>query len=135
MNLFILTAIWLLSWVLIIAIFSFANLNAKEDDENCYFFFYTAKDEIIADGNNLFATGFLYLLFNIVCRFINLPILQWIILIIAVLLCIPSVLSFIFQMFPQAFRYRDAYISLMTITGFINTFIPLIMAINIYFLI
>ena len=135
MNLFVLTSIWLLSWILIIVIFSYANATAKEDDESCYFFFSVAKDEMVTDGNNLFTTGFLYLIGNVICRFINIPVLQWIILIIAILLCIPPVLSCISQMIPQAFRYRDKYVTLMAITGVINTFIPLIMAINIYFII
>lgn len=135
MGLFVLTAIWLLSWVSIIAIFSFARATAKEDNDDCYFFFSVAKDEMITDGNNLFATGFVYLAGNIICKFINIPVLQWAIMIIGVLLSAPPILSCIFQLIPQAFRYRDAYISLMTITGFINAFVPLIMAINIYFLI
>ena len=86
MNLFVLTSIWLLSWILIIVIFSYANATAKEDDESCYFFFSVAKDEMVTDGNNLFTTGFLYLIGNVICRFINIPVLQWIILIIAILL-------------------------------------------------
>lgn len=135
MNLFVLTAVWLLAWMLIITIFSFANSAAKEEDEKYYFFFSVAKDEMIADGNNLFATGFMYLIGNIICRFINIPILEWIIMIIGILFCIPPILSCIFQLIPQAFRYRDTYISIMTITGFLSAFIPSIMAVNIYFLI
>lgn len=130
MNLLILTAVWLLSWISIIVIYSIANVISKDDNNNYFFSF--AQNEMIADGNNLFSTGFFYLIGNIICKFINVPLIRWGLLIVGIVLCMPSIFSWFVSILPQAFREKDKYIWLMTITSCINTFVSILMALNIY---
>lgn len=130
MNLIILTVVWLLSWISIIVIYSIANAISKNDNDSHFFSF--AQNEMIADGNNLFSTGFFYLIGNIICKFINIPLIRWGFLIIGIAFCIPSVFSWFVSILPQAFREKDKFIWLMAITAYINTFVPFLMALNIY---
>lgn len=130
MNLIILSVVWLLSWISIIIIYSIANAISKNDNDSDSFYF--VQNEMIEDGNNLFSTGFIYLIGNVICKFINIPLIRWGILIIGIAFCIPSIFSWFVLIFPQAFREKDKYIWLTVITACINTFVPILMALNIY---
>lgn len=132
MNLFLAAGIWLGSWIIIIICHIVCIGWLKDEDEFSRTLAIDYDKEIISDGNNLFATGLIYFLANLLCYYVNQPILHWIALVLLVLFCLPPVWSFCKNIGYYCSRLK--YRNLQGISGFFCAFIPLVLALNIYFL-
>lgn len=133
MNLFFVFLVWLASWIAIIAIHAAGTISAKSDTSvnvECWPF---ASQEIVADGNNLFVTGFFYCIGNVVCHFFPIKIVSILMLVIGVAACIPPLFSLFSGIIPQMFQWKNKYMTYMTLSAALQTFVPLILACNIYF--
>ena len=139
MSLFMVIGLWLIAWVLIIILHAIAvnmyNSDLKNHGEEYIeiLSFPKAKAEMIGDGNNLFATGIAYCIASTACYFIDNNILSWICIALGIIFCVPSIISIV-PMYVQAVQARNKYITMMTLTATINTFIPMVIALNIYYL-
>lgn len=139
MNILSLIILWLLAWVSIIILSAlttklYYNDILKYGEEYIELTPYQkCKDEMLSDGNNLFSTGFLYIITLIVCYYIGSNIISYIAIVATVIFCIPSIISLVL-MLPQLFIVRNKYITIMTFSGAIHSIVPLIIAINSYFL-
>jgi hypothetical protein len=127
------------SWIFIIVIHGIAVMSFKKDVEKYgedhieLLSFPKSKAEMVEDGNNLLVTGIAYFGVTLLCYYFNKIILSWVCIIALSAFCLPSVLG-LFGMIKQAFTLKNKYITFMTITAIVNTIVPLIIAINIYFL-
>ena len=126
MNWWQLLILWLGGWLAIIVLNIF-NRAIKEQ----YIVTENIESELVADANNLFACGLFYFIGNLLCNFIDLPVLHWILFIVGVAACVLPVLSLL-KFFIGLFRMMPNYI-ISFIGAVISQCIPLIMALNIYF--
>lgn len=132
-NLLQIGALWLIGWILIIISYGIGMLWIKSGHLGPeYYDVGSSFINITQDGNNLFTTGLAYFIGNVVCYFLNIPILHYTVLIVGIAFSIIPVLStvlFVVLSIVQGDRYRR----LSAFTALINSVIPLLMAINIYF--
>ncbi len=140
MSILLIIGLWLMSWVLIIILSGFATKSYNTDIEKYgedyieALSYPTCKEEMLSDGNNLFATGIPYIIALGACLFFQNNILNYICLGAGIIFCIPSIISLFKIIIPQMFALKNKYITLMTISSIISTFAPLGIALNIYFL-
>ena len=133
-----LVIVWVSAWILIIIIHAIgeklcnSDLKLYGDNYVELVGYEKCEKEMVKDGNNLFATGLLYIIGNVVSYYVNNDVLSWVILIITFAFVIPMIFSSVI-MIKQMIYIKNKYVSLMTITGIINTIVQLIISINIYF--
>lgn len=133
MNLLEVGALWLISWVAIIALYGICLhwiKSGKLGPE--YSLLGNKMVSIIEDGNNLFSTGLVYFIGNVICYFVNNTIIHYVIMIVGILFTLPSVGSLAIFL-VTSIATKDRYYIMSALSATINTFIPLAMAINIYF--
>lgn len=116
---------WIISWLLIIIIH--AIVIKRYDISSVYSMHF--KEEIVNDGNNLFSTGLVYFIATLICHFLSISILRWVILIITFALCVPPLLSFCGLISRHSSNQIE---NIQKITAFICDFCPLLMSLNIY---
>ena len=119
-------AIGLICWILIIVLRGICMVM----DKNFEYLFDFCNKEIIADGNNLFLTAVVYAFFSGLAVHLTIPIVQYIIIGILILFCIPSVISCILFV-PQIIRGTFYFITLLA--HLLNTFCPLFIAFHALF--
>ena len=119
-------AIGLVGWILIIILRSICMVM----DTDFEYLFDFCNKEIIADGNNLFSTSVIYAFFCGTAVYIPISIMQYIIIGILILFCIPSVISCILFV-PQIIRGKFYFITLLA--HLLNTFCPLFIAFHALF--
>lgn len=125
MNWWQLLIVWLGGWVTIILLNFVNGLIVGED-----FITKSIQNELVSDADNLFKSGIFYFAANIICNFINLTVLHWILLVVGVVFCILPIISS-FGMIAN-FKLSPKYI-VSFIGALLSQTIPLIMALNIYF--
>jgi len=118
--------IGLIGWIAIIILRGIC-LIIEKDFEYLYDF---CNKEIIADGNNLFTTAFVYAFLCGLAENLTIPIVQYITVGVMILFCIPSIISCILFI-PQTLRGKFYVITFFA--HLINTFCPLIMALYVLF--
>lgn len=125
--------VWLGGWILIILLRAISLKRAQSGNHVDRLVFSKFDREMVTDGNNLFATGVAYMLGLVLCHFVRNTILCWILLSLGVLFCLPSIFSLVVILFTQGKIYFDKIAIHSLFTSIINTFVPLVMALSIYF--
>lgn len=105
-------------WVTIIFI---TNISKKKIDSFSY-------SEMVKDANNLFSTSITYLLASIICSFLKIIWLKWIICIALIVLAVIPFFSSLILLISRVAKFPHK------MTALISQIIPLIIAINIYFM-
>lgn len=137
MNLWQLPILWLGGWLLIIVIHAVMRKSSAANMKKADIFTASLEEEIvpeisaelIKDGNNLFVTGFIFYLGNLLCYFIQSPVLHWIFLVAGILICLPPLISLVYVAVKSAHPLKKFQL----IGGFLTAVIPFVMAGNIYF--
>lgn len=133
LNLIQIGALWLIGWAVIIISYGIGMLWIKSGHIGQeYQDVGSSFVDIVRDGNNLFTTGLAYFIGNLTCYFIDIPILHYTICIAGIIFAVLPVLSaFVFAV--VSIVNGDRYRRLNAFTATINSVIPLLMAVNIYF--
>lgn len=113
MSLLWLGVFFIVGWVLIIIIHAVSKADAE------------GKAEMVKDGNNLFLTGVIYFVLNVICYFAPYTVLYWVLFLLAV--------GFAFLPFFSAFLLLLSMVVYPSqkITGLICSVWPMVMACNI----
>lgn len=116
------------SWVAIIAIYNIA-LRVSNQPVNAYDTM--SLKEMIDDGNNLFSTALVYILAHLLCNYLSVIWLKWIIFVLlAVFAIIPTISTVALIIQPN--RTRSTYFKFQKLTAVLNCIVPLIITFNIY---
>ena len=87
-----------------------------------------SHSEMVKDANNLFSTSVTYLLSSIICSFLKIIWLKWIICIALIALAVIPFFSSLILLISRVAKFPHK------MTALISQIIPLIIAINIYFM-
>ncbi len=127
MDWWLLLILWLGGWLVIILL-NVLNRAVSGTD----YVIENIENELVKDGNNLFATGLVYFLGNLLCLFADLSVLHWILFVVGVAFCALPVLSLIPMAFDTFRMFKRYWLSFFG--AVVCDVIPLVMALNIYFM-
>lgn len=126
---FISLAIWLAAWLSIIILHAIALRATMKDPVRAEAYeAETDLAEIVKDGNNLFSTGFIYMLITLACHFIHLSVVRWILFAAMVIFTVLPVMS-CFPKLRWLKPQNPPWVIISIITCIICNTIPLVMAI------
>ncbi len=134
MNLLEVGALWLISWIIIIVLHNIGLYWGKtgkfgSDPDNFLF----AYNNIPKNASGMFWEGLIYFIGNIICYYIKIPILIYIMLFLGVALKVSDVKnSFSLILNLTYYKQWDRYYFITVLSSIINTYVPLVMAVNIY---
>ncbi|MEG2383511.1 MAG: hypothetical protein RSB39_07965 [Oscillospiraceae bacterium] len=135
-------ALWIITWLFVIVLniilkISLTKKAAKNNEEweNSVFsaLYERYCAELVADGNSMFSAGFMYMIGTLICKFVQIPILQWAVVIILACCCIKPLISGLFTMIPQAFKTKFIGTTLIAISGLTCTLAQIGMVANMAF--
>ena len=126
---------WIGGWIFTICIHNIAIFSAKKQDKNWRNNDYLAHfvKEISENGNNLFTSGIIYFMANLFCWCFYFPMLRWGLMAFGIIFALPSIYSLCRLILQKKIDFKNKYATLGFMSAFIKTFVPLVMAINIYF--
>lgn len=119
-------ASWLLPWYLLWCLHD----SVENNDFYVGFIVPHEGDIITDDGNNLFKTGIVYSFLLFISLVSPWKLLDWIILILTVILCIPPVIGFLGELLNS--RWRNGMIWQVHFSRFFCSFAPLVTSAIIY---
>lgn len=134
MNLLEVGALWLISWIIIIVLHNIGLYWGKSgkfgSDPDTFLFAYT---NIAKNASGMFWEGLIYFIGNIICYYIKTPILIYIMLFLGIIFKIKDIEHIFRHILTLSFyKQWDRYYFITVLSSIINTFVPLVMAINIY---
>jgi len=89
------------------------------------------NSELVKDANNMFITGASYFIDTLICYFVQIPVLQWILCILGGIFILPPLFSCIFSILPQAVRVKTYGTTALFVSGMLSNIFQILIIINI----